>query len=127
MATAHLYLPAALTAPVPGVLVAVGLAIFVAPVACPWPDGLDSVARTLGFESKAIPSPLTAPLADYRVPFFGSATVATAIAGAIGTAVAFVAAYFLSKVLVPVLGSRPCAGTASCEVLSSPKNNASGD
>ena len=36
-----------------GLLVALGVAIFVAPFACPWPDGLESVAAKLGFEHRA--------------------------------------------------------------------------
>ena len=87
-----------------GLLLALGLAVFVAPFACPWPDGLEKVAQTLGFEGKAAAIPLASPLADYRLPFVGSATVATAVAGAIGTVLAFVAAYVLARTLVPVLG-----------------------
>jgi cobalt/nickel transport system permease protein len=90
-----------------GLLVSLGLAIFVAPFACPWPDGLEAVAKSLGFAAKAAPSPVSAPLAEYRLPFIGSATVATAIAGMIGTVVAFVAAYFLARVLVPKLTASP--------------------
>ena len=33
-----------------------GLAVFVAPFACPWPDGLESVAARLGFEQQAAAS-----------------------------------------------------------------------
>lgn len=88
-----------------GLLLALGLALFVAPFACPWPDGLQSVAHALGFEHKtAVPS-LEAPLADYRLPFIGSATVATGVAGLIGTVLAFAAAYLLARVLAPVLGA----------------------
>lgn len=84
-----------------GLLVALGLAIFVAPFACPWPDGLNAVARSLGFEAKAAPAALSAPLADYQLPLIGSTTFATAVAGAIGTVLAFVAAYALARTLVP--------------------------
>jgi len=84
-----------------GLVVCVGLALFVAPFACPWPDGLESMAQHLGLPNHAS----AAPLADYRFPFFGSITVATAVAGAIGTLIAFVAAYALAFVLVPVLGT----------------------
>lgn len=87
-----------------GLLVSVGLAVFVAPFACPWPDGLESVAKALGFDHQAARS-LESPLADYRLPWLGSATTATAVAGVIGTLLAFLAAYALARVLVPVLGS----------------------
>ena len=36
-----------------GLLAVLGIAIFVAPFACPWPDGLESVAARLGFGHKA--------------------------------------------------------------------------
>lgn len=88
-----------------GFLVALALAVFVAPFACPWPDGLEVVARSLGFQTKAAPAALGAPLADYRLPWVGSATLATAVAGAIGTVAAFVAAYVLARILVPGLGT----------------------
>lgn len=88
-----------------GLLLAVGLAVFVAPFACPWPDGLDAVAKRLGFEGHATASALAAPFPDYHVPLFGSTTTATAVAGLLGTVFAFIAAYALAKVLVPALGT----------------------
>lgn len=89
-----------------GLLLSLGLALFVAPFACPWPDGLEAVAKALGFAGKSAPSAFPAPVSDYRVPFLGSPTAATAIAGLIGTLVAFVAAYALARLLVPVLNTR---------------------
>jgi cobalt/nickel transport system permease protein len=87
-----------------GLLLCLGLVIFVAPFACHWPDGLESVAKALGFEHhSSANSP--APFPEYRLPLLGSATAATAIAGLIGTISAFVAAYGLARVLVPGLGS----------------------
>jgi cobalt/nickel transport system permease protein len=87
-----------------GLLVSVGLALFVAPFACPWPDGLESVAKALGIPSQAAPV-IKSPLADYRLPWISSPTVSTAVAGVIGTVLAFIAAYVLARVLVPVLGT----------------------
>jgi cobalt/nickel transport system permease protein len=84
-----------------GLLICLGLALFVAPFACSWPDGLESFAQRLGLATK----PSAAPLADYRFPLIGSATIATAVAGAIGTVLAFIAAYTLARVLVPVLAT----------------------
>jgi cobalt/nickel transport system permease protein len=80
-----------------GLLVTLGLGAFVAPFACPWPDGLERVARTLGFAGRAT------SLADYQLPFVGSASLATAVAGLIGTVAAFIAAYALARVVVPAL------------------------
>jgi cobalt/nickel transport system permease protein len=88
-----------------GLVLALGLALFVAPFASSWPDGLDAVAQALGFSSKATPPPLPAPLADYRWPLIGSATAATALAGLLGTLLAFIAAYILARMLVPALGA----------------------
>ena len=89
-----------------GLLITAGLAVFVAPFACSWPDGLEQVAERLGFGHQAAPAVLTAPMPDYQIPFLGSAITATAVAGLIGAAVAFGAAYLLAKVLTPGLPSR---------------------
>jgi hypothetical protein len=43
---------------------------------------------------------------DYQLPLIGSATLATAVAGGIGTIVAFVAAYGLARSLAPALRER---------------------
>jgi len=83
-----------------GLLAALGLAVFVAPVACPWPDGLESVAARLGFEHKAVAQVVAAPAADYRVPGVHWATGATAVAGAAGTVVVFGLALLLARALV---------------------------
>ena len=89
-----------------GLLISIGLAIFVAPFACPWPDGLEAVAKSLGFDGRTAPAGFVAPLSDYRLPFIGSATAATAAAGFIGTMIAFAAAYALARLLVPVVNAR---------------------
>ncbi len=86
-----------------GLVLSAGLAVFVAPFACPWPDGLESVAKRLGFEHQAVLSPIHPPMSDYHLPLVGSAVGATALAGLIGTVLAFVAAYALARVLVPAL------------------------
>jgi len=83
-----------------GLLAALGLALFVAPVACPWPDGLESVAARLGFEHKAVAQAVAAPAADYRVPGVHGAAGATAVAGAAGTVVVFGLALLLARALV---------------------------
>jgi cobalt/nickel transport system permease protein len=81
-----------------GLLVALGMAVFVAPFACGWPDGLERVAATLGFEHHAAQSSMgAAPIPDYVVP----GTVSTALAGLVGTAVVFVLAWLLARALVP--------------------------
>jgi cobalt/nickel transport protein len=82
-------------------LAVLGLVIFVAPFACPWPDGLESVAEKLGFDQKAVTSSLPAPMADYQAPGVHWAVGATAIAGGVGSLIVFGLALMLGWVLVP--------------------------
>ena len=83
-----------------GILASLGLALFVAPVACGWPDGLEMVAGKLGFAQQATEAPvLSSPLPDYTVPGMSSALVSTIIAGAIGTVIAFLLAYLFARLL----------------------------
>jgi cobalt/nickel transport system permease protein len=87
-----------------GLLVCLGLAMFVAPFASPWPDGLEKVAQQLGFADRIVThlsGSIPTPMPDYRLPWVGSATVATALAGACGTMLAFVAAYMFARAVVP--------------------------
>jgi cobalt/nickel transport system permease protein len=83
-----------------GLLLALGVAIFVAPFACPWPDGLEAVATKLGFGHKALGASMRAPVADYQMPGVHWAAGATALAGAVGTVVAFGLALVLARSLV---------------------------
>jgi cobalt/nickel transport system permease protein len=87
-----------------GLLLSLGLAIFVAPFACSWPDGLEKVAAALGFEHRAASEPLLpAPAPDYalNLPSLQSAAVATAMAGAAGTIIVFGLSLLLARVLAP--------------------------
>jgi cobalt/nickel transport system permease protein len=94
-----------------GVLVALGLAIFVAPFASGWPDGLERVAATLGFEHRGAATPvLAAPLPDYQFPGVGSAALSTVIAGVAGTLVAFGLAWLLASLLTRPSGTRAHPG-----------------
>ena len=86
-----------------GLVAALGLALFVSPFACKWPDGLEKVAATLGFEHHAIEKPLLpAPIPDYTMPGIHSAPKAFgALAGAIGTVIVFGLSWVLARMLVP--------------------------
>jgi cobalt/nickel transport system permease protein len=84
-----------------GLLASLGLAIFVAPFACSWPDGLDSVASRLGFKGKTVRSFFVALAPDYQAPGVHWAVGATAIAGATGALVVFAVAFALGRLLVP--------------------------
>ena len=84
-----------------GLLVALGLAMFVAPFACGWPDGLEKVAAKLGFDQPPVKSPLGAPFADYHLASLGESGWGTAAVGAVGTLTAFEFAWVLARMLVP--------------------------
>lgn len=83
-----------------GLLAVLGIAIFVAPFACPWPDGLESVADRLGFGHKVAHPIVSAPAPGYQVPGVRWAAGATAVVGAVGTLVAFGLALLLARSLV---------------------------
>ncbi len=82
-----------------GLLAVLGLALFVAPFASPWPDALEAAAAKLGFAGRAA-SPALAPVVpDYHLPGIGSATVATALAAVLGAGVVFILAWILGRAL----------------------------
>jgi len=90
-----------------GLLISIGLALFVSPFACAWPDGLERVAARLGFAHRAVTQPMVAaPLADYRLPWIRSAPLATSLAGAAGTVIVFILAFVVAGI-VAGSGSRP--------------------
>jgi cobalt/nickel transport system permease protein len=91
-----------------GLLITLGIGIFVAPFACPWPDGLEAVAAKLGFEQASGPPLVPAPAPDYRIVGIRWAVGATALAGAGGSLVAFALALLLGRWLVP----KPAADAA---------------
>jgi cobalt/nickel transport system permease protein len=82
-----------------GLVVALGLAIFVSPYACTWPDGLDQVARKFGFEGHTA-TLIRTWIPNYKMPGISSAAIATAIAGAIGTLIMFGLACVVGRLLV---------------------------
>ena len=83
-----------------GLLVVLGIVLFIAPFACPWPDGLESVATRLGFEQEAAHHVVRALAPGYQVPGVRWAAGATAVAGAAGTLVVFGLALLLARSLV---------------------------
>lgn len=89
-----------------GVLLSLGLAVFVAPFASPLPDGLEKVANTLGFAGRETGHLVPSPMSDYSLPFLHSAAVGTALAGVVGTILAFAAAYMLARMVAPALPAR---------------------
>jgi cobalt/nickel transport system permease protein len=84
-----------------GMILAMGLALFVSPLASKWPDGLDRVAEKLGFRERELDRQLVqkySPMPDY---LSSHGAVATGFAGGVGTVVAFGLALLLARVLVP--------------------------
>ena len=82
-----------------GLIIALGLAMFVSPYACSWPDGLDKVAEKFGFAGHAA-TLIKTWIPDYKMPGISSEGIATAVAGAIGTLIMFGLACGVGRVLV---------------------------
>ena len=102
---------------VAGLLVALGLAVFVSPFASSEPDGLEKVATEQGFEGSADDHDLSSsPVADYRVDGVEDDRVATGLAGLVGVLVTFglaLGAFALLRVLRP---SEDAGGEAAADV-----------
>jgi len=71
-----------------GLLLALGLALFLSPFASKAPDGLERVAEDQGFLARAEGS-FPSPIPDYEIPGVKSEALATALAGLAGTLVTF--------------------------------------
>ena len=85
-----------------GLVISLGLGMFVSPVASTFPDGLEKVAHALGFLERAVKTPLfPAPIADYVLPGIASPAWATALAGGIGTVVVFLVVFAVARLVVP--------------------------
>lgn len=82
-----------------GLAFTLALALFVAPFACPWPDGLEKMAAALGFEHRTAQPLLASPIPDYAFPGITSGHAATAVAGVLGTLILFGAGAFLARLL----------------------------
>jgi cobalt/nickel transport system permease protein len=84
-----------------GAILVLGMVFFLSPFASPWPDGLERVAISLGFEGKALSPPvIQAPIAEYHIPGLGSSVAATGFAGAIGAVIVFALSFLLAHLLV---------------------------
>jgi cobalt/nickel transport system permease protein len=83
-----------------GVLVIIGLVLFVAPFASGWPDGLEKVAETFGFAGTAAQQPLfDSPVPNYQLPGIGSSAISIILAGLIGITLVFLLSYLLARLL----------------------------
>jgi hypothetical protein len=85
-----------------GLLIALAVAVFLAPFASDNPDGLEFVGRKLGFLAEpARPSPIPVPIPEYelRLPGIDHVKLATALAGLVGTLVVFGVGSCMARVL----------------------------
>jgi cobalt/nickel transport system permease protein len=83
-----------------GLLIALGVALFLSPFASRWPDGLERVAQALGIAGRAAEPLGAAPWPDYALRGV-SAGWGTAVAGVIGTLVVLALALALGRVIAP--------------------------
>jgi cobalt/nickel transport system permease protein len=80
-----------------GLVAALLLVVFIAPIASSSPDGLEYVAGTEGFIETEQDHPIGGPLADYGVLGIDDATVGTALAGVIGVLLTFLVGLLLFR------------------------------
>ena len=80
-----------------GLLLALGVALL-SPLASPHPDGLERVAENEGFLDQAEDPPFQV-IPDYSFPGIENETVATIVAGLVGTALLFGLGYGLAWLL----------------------------
>jgi cobalt/nickel transport system permease protein len=85
-----------------GLGIALSVAVFLAPFASQWPDGLEFVGKKTGF-LPAAPSAaaLAVPIPEYELwlPGVADGRMATAVAGLVGTVVVFVAGWAMARAL----------------------------
>jgi cobalt/nickel transport system permease protein len=82
-----------------GLIIVLGLTLFVSPYACSWLDGLDKVAQDFGFAGRATVT-VKAWFTDYKIPGLSSAAQATALAGTLGALIMFLLAWMVGCLLV---------------------------
>lgn len=84
-------------------LIGLGVALLCAGVlsgfASAFPDGLESVAETLGFATSAAGPVVTGPLAGYQLPGVGDERLSGGLAGVAGTLVVLGLGLLMSRLL----------------------------
>lgn len=84
------------------VIFSVALLLLVTPFVSDWPDGLETVAATLGFDARGIATNSAgALLPDYTIPGVKNASIATIVAGLVGAVIAFGSAVIIGRILIP--------------------------
>jgi hypothetical protein len=84
-----------------GLIASLGLALFLSPFACSWPDGLERAVERLGVQPSHVRISPAAPLRDYAVPGVSSALLATSLAAGAGTVLAFGICWAIGAWLAP--------------------------
>jgi cobalt/nickel transport system permease protein len=79
----------------------VGLVLFVSPFVSPWPDGLERVAASLGFDQRAVQQPHVGIIPGYRFPGVDSPTMSIVLGGILGVLIVFILASVVSRSLKP--------------------------
>lgn len=85
-----------------GLLVSIVLALFISPFSSSAPDGLEKVAKELGFAELAEEDGVTAwnsPLAGYEAPGIKINFFKSGVAGLIGTVILFLIAFLFAKMI----------------------------
>ncbi len=84
-----------------GLAASLAVAVFAAPFASEWPDGLEHVGAKLGFLKEDVAPIVRGIWPEYQAGFFGSRSirVATAAAGMIGTLAVFGTALLMARTL----------------------------
>jgi cobalt/nickel transport system permease protein len=81
-----------------GIVISIGLVLFVSPFASEWPDGLEAAAAKLGFDNRAVQHPVVpGMIPDYRFPGIDSPAAATIAAGAAGIAILLAVMLLLTR------------------------------
>lgn len=81
------------------IIAAFTVAAFLAPVASDLPDGLETIANSLGFAAQAQNgASAPAPMPDYELPALAGLAIAKSAAGAIGVATVAALAFLLARV-----------------------------
>jgi len=85
-----------------GGIVVLALLILVVPFASTLPDGLISVAQSLGFEYRQNAQPaISTPFSNYTLPGIQSSAISSILAGFLGAALVFGLSYLFARIIAP--------------------------
>lgn len=99
-----------------GTLASLALAVFVSPFACSWPDGLETVAAKLGFDTGAMEPLVKGWMPDYQVNALGESGWAIAVAGAVGTVCVLGIGLLVGRLLLGRKAPAAAPEQQTCEV-----------